>query len=323
MDNLSLPVVLATSVIRSTHQGESHGGVYRVDLARSSCEQVLDWNDGTINWAGRGADRGLRGIAFYRNNVFLAASNEILEYDQKFRLIRSYTCPYLRHCHEIFLDGDNLWITSTGYDSILVLHLPSGAFTKGYTFRYGPLSKYLQKLKLPVKPLVHSFDPLSTGSGPLPGDTLHINNVVKADDTVYISGTKFAKILALRQDRLAVHARVPLGTHNATPYRGGILYNDTEADQIVFQDLHERKSYAYPIRHFHPELLEMNRVPKDHARQGFGRGLCVFQDRIVIGGSSPATISAYSWRGRPEVITAVNLTMDVRNAIHGLEVWPY
>ncbi|MFQ3227411.1 MAG: hypothetical protein ACI8RW_000796, partial [Porticoccaceae bacterium] len=39
-------------------------------------------------------------------------------------------------------------------------------------------------------------------------------------------------------------------------------------------------------------------------------------------GSSPSTISLYNVESK-ERIAAVNLTMDIRNAIHGLEVWPF
>jgi hypothetical protein len=41
---------------------------------------------------------------------------------------------------------------------------------------------------------------------------------------------------------------------------------------------------------------------------------------VIIGGSSPSTVSAYSLAtGRR--INSVNLSKDVRNCIHGLEVW--
>ena len=49
-----LPTVIATSVVRSTHQGESHGGVYLIDLNSGQYDQVIDWNDDSINWEGRG-----------------------------------------------------------------------------------------------------------------------------------------------------------------------------------------------------------------------------------------------------------------------------
>ncbi len=58
------------------------------------------------------------------------------------------------------------------------------------------------------------------------------------------------------------------------------------------------------------------------ARQGFGRGLCTVGDRFVAGGSSPSTISLYDLEADQKV-GSVNLTMDIRNAVHGLEVWPF
>jgi hypothetical protein len=48
----------------------------------------------------------------------------------------------------------------------------------------------------------------------------------------------------------------------------------------------------------------------------------VLQGSVVAGGSSPSTVSVYDLAAN-ERLLSVNLTMDVRNAIHGLEVWPY
>ena len=58
------------------------------------------------------------------------------------------------------------------------------------------------------------------------------------------------------------------------------------------------------------------------ARQGFARGLCVISETIVAGGSSPSTVTIYDLKDN-EILMSVNLTRDIRNAIHGLEVWPY
>jgi hypothetical protein len=48
----------------------------------------------------------------------------------------------------------------------------------------------------------------------------------------------------------------------------------------------------------------------------------VLSESVVAGGSSPSTISVYDLAANVPVLS-VALTMDVRNAIHGLEVWPY
>ena len=75
-----LPTVITTSVIRSAHQGESHGGIYLVDLESGTATQKTDWNNCDIDWEGRGGDRGLRGIAFHGQDIYVAASDEIIIY---------------------------------------------------------------------------------------------------------------------------------------------------------------------------------------------------------------------------------------------------
>jgi hypothetical protein len=60
----------------------------------------------------------------------------------------------------------------------------------------------------------------------------------------------------------------------------------------------------------------------EEARQGFARGLCVLSASVVAGGSSPSTVTVYDLRAN-ELVLSINLSMDVRNAIHGLEIWPY
>jgi hypothetical protein len=58
------------------------------------------------------------------------------------------------------------------------------------------------------------------------------------------------------------------------------------------------------------------------ARQGFGRGLCLINERIVAAGSSPSTISLHDLEDS-KTLLSVNISKDIRNAIHGLEVWPF
>ena len=114
-----MTTLIATSVVRGSHQGESHGGVYLVDFDDHSIQQVIDWDTADIDWQGRGWDRGLRGIAFDGERVFIAASNELFVYTPDFELLGSYRSPYLMHCHEIFVHERRLYLTSTGFDSIL------------------------------------------------------------------------------------------------------------------------------------------------------------------------------------------------------------
>ena len=56
-----MTILIATSVVRGSRQGESHGGVYLVDLDNQRVRQPIDWNTADIDWQGRGWDRGLHG----------------------------------------------------------------------------------------------------------------------------------------------------------------------------------------------------------------------------------------------------------------------
>ena len=116
-------------------------------------------------------------------------------------------------------------------------------------------------------------------------------------------------------------ARIPYGSHNARPFRDGVLMNHTDTDRICFVDRRGNPVRSFPLVHYDADDFLYASLGPDKARQAFGRGLAVLDD-LIIGGSSPATVTLYRF-DRPEPVSSINLTMDVRNAIHGLELWPF
>jgi len=115
---------------------------------------------------------------------------------------------------------------------------------------------------------------------------------------------------------------LPEGVHNAQPWQGGILFNDTKSDAVRHVSRDGQQS-AFPIKTYAENDIEFAGVDDSKiARQGFGRGLCVIDDRLIAAGSSPSTITIYDIQSR-QIVGSVNLSMDIRNAIHGLEVWPW
>ena len=320
---MALPVVVASSVVRSAQQGESHGGVYLVDLEAGTSHQCVDWNDPSIDWSGRGADRGLRGIAIHGDRVLLAATDQVLEYDPSFRLVRTHRNPYLAHCHEVSLDGDLLWVTSTGYDAILALDLRRDEFVRAHHLswtRFGrERRRRLRDHGDRPKPRLSSFDPRQD-DGPSAGDTCHVNNVHAHQGRVFLSGTGMGHVLeVVGPTRLRSEARIPYGTHNARPLWRGVVYNHTVDDAVIRRE--GRRRTSYPVPQHDRTVLQHTDLPGDHARPSFGRGLCIVGD-VLIAGSSPATITAYDL-ATGTVLRSVTLTTDVRNAIHGLEHWPF
>ena len=126
-----LPKLLATSVVRGSQKGQSHGGVYLIDFASQQVDQKIDWNTGDIDFTGRGWDRGLRGIEFTEDAIWIAASDELFCYSPDFERVASYKNGYLRHCHEICKRDNLLFLTSTGFDSLLAFDLYKREFVWG------------------------------------------------------------------------------------------------------------------------------------------------------------------------------------------------
>ena len=308
---IRLPRLLVTSVVRGSRQGESHGGVYTLDFSARTGRQLVDWNTVDIDFEGRGADRGLRGIAFDGGDIYIAASDELFCFDRGFDVQSSHRNPYLKHCHEICRMERMLFLTSTGYDSLLAFDLDSRRFQWGFHLqrRHDAWSGF-------------AFNPRSD-LGPAPSNEFHLNMVHVGATGIFLSGMRTHALLHLN-DRMEVSevCTLPAGVHNARPWNGGVVFNDTASDCVRYVRRDGRQQ-AFRIRRYDDSEVRFAGVDDSQiARQAFGRGLCTVGDRLVVGGSSPSTVSVYDVEANT-VVGSVNLTMDIRNSIHGLEVWPY
>ncbi len=299
-----LPTLVATTVVRGSRQGESHGSVFLVNFEKQTVAQPVDLSEGKTVFEGHGGDRGLRGIAFSGNDILIAASDELFRCGRSFKIRTSNKNRYLKNCHEICRLDRTIFLTSTEFDSLLAFDLEKKQFVWGF---------HLQQQY--DRWTGHTFDPRSK-MGPRPVNKYHVN-MVHADSTgVYFSGLHTNALLHLNSKmEVSEICSLPTGVHNARPYRDGLLFNDTASDCVryVHADGHNQtfKIVTYD------EIDDSN-----VARQGFGRGLCPAGERFVAGGSSPSTISLYDLEA-DQMVGSVNLTMDIRNTIHGLELWPY
>lgn len=325
-----LPKVLLTDVVRSTHKGDSHGGVYLIDLETDEVRKVIDWNDSDIDWDGRGGGRGLRGITFWNDLIVMAASDEIFLFDRDFKRVGSHRNPYLGLCHEIWLEGDRLWLTSTLYDAILELDLVTGRFVSGFCIRIN-LPPVAPGAPLPPmrfdQIIFRRFDPSEPG-GPVRADTTHINNITRRDGVCYVSGVRLPVLVAVgEQGRPQPYARIPVWTHNAQPWRDGVIYNSTGEDKVCFASREGQVRSGVEVLKRDPATLTNTGLSRDVARANFGRGLVPWsgdpeRPGLLIGGSSPSTVSVYDMDAGVRV-KSITFGNDVRNAPHGLALWPF
>jgi len=301
--------LIATSVVRGARQGESHGGVYLVDFTAREARRVVDWNTVGIDWQGRGWDRGLRGIAFDGERILIAASDELFAFDRDFRRIGSWRNPYLKHSHEIARHGDRLFLTSTGHDSILAFDLRAERFTWGLRLR--PEEGRIA---------LTTFDP-EQADGPPPANAFHLNSVFADDGGLYLAGLRTPGLLRYADRRIALVATLPEGSHNARPFRDGVLFNDTAIDTLRYVTPSRQRSFRVPA-YRDDQLSGCEHEDGKVARRHFARGLCPIGDTLVAGGSSPSTVALHDI-DENRTTTMVTLSTDVRNAIHGLAAWPY
>jgi hypothetical protein len=169
--------LIATSVVRGSCRGESHGGVFLVNLATNHVLKPVDWNAIDIDWRGRGWDRGLRGVEFHRDRIYIAASDERFVFDQSFRIVASFRNRYLKLCHEICIHERHIFLASTGYDCILGFNLESETFDWGLRIVTDGMAFDARR-----------FDP-NGDDGPLLLNKLHLNNVHCESGGMYISGS--------------------------------------------------------------------------------------------------------------------------------------
>ena len=143
------------------------------------------------------------------------------------------------------------------------------------------------------------------------------------DDGIFLSGLHTNALLYLNpKNKVEVVCSLPSGTHNPRLWRDGVILNDTNNNFLRYIP-RKGEEQAYKVTTYLESDIEFAGIDDSKiARQGFARGLCTIDDRLVAIGSSPSTISLYDIQNKM-LVGSVNLSMDIRNAIHGLELWTF
>jgi hypothetical protein len=273
---------------------------------------LLDWNTPDIEWHGFGGDRGLRGIAFDDDKIYVAASDRLFAYTLDLKLVDVWHNPYLKHCQEIAIWERTLYLVSAAYDCILGFHLDENRFH---------WALHVQSAQYQFNGNI--FDAMSD-EGPLLLEKLQLNSLCCNQYGMYISGLRTGGMLHFNGEKINMAVQLPANTNNVRPFRDGVIFNDNEGDVLRYTgrgEGDEDRAMAMPV--CDQAALEDNDAIRDGiARPGFARGLCVLSDSLVAGGSSPATVCFYNL-AKNETCGSVQLSKDVRSTIHSIARWPY
>jgi len=302
-------ILIATSVIRGAGAGQSHGAVHLVDLQGGRIAHVVDWKAPGFDLNSPGGGRGLRGVAFDEERVFIAASDTLFVFTPAFEMLDSYRSPFLGNCHEICVFENRLYLTSTAFDALLGFDLKSNRFDWG--LHVTESGNGLQGTP---------FDPNST-QGPSRGDDLGLNSLWCDPRGMFISGSRSSGLMIFDAQRIDRLVTLPHGVQNARPWRDGVLFNDTEANVARFMT--PTSNQVFQVPEYPNSALSSDYDPEDkNSRQGFARGLCVLDNSVFAVGSSPATITLHNL-DTMKTTHSINFSDDPRHTIQSLAVWPH
>ena len=299
--------LLATYEVRGGPLGASHGGLFVIDLENRTVLKQLDWAESHSDLRVSNEHLGMRGIACDSDIVYIATSDRLLKFSRDFRRLGDWRNAYLQHCHEMHIHRRRLFIASTGFDSILGFDLDRQMFdwalhvdVRGHIFR-GRI-----------------YDPQAE-DGPLLLGKLGINHVYCDENGMYISGSRTGGMLHWGGREIRMSAQLPGGSHNAQPFRDGVLFTEHSSGLLRYSGRGEgREDRALRIRKTaveqSPEALDEE---VDTLKIGAARGLCVLSDSVIAVGSCPASVTIFDL-ARNEQVLQVVLSKDLNTAVHSL-----
>ncbi|MGD8928182.1 MAG: hypothetical protein PVI22_04380, partial [Lysobacterales bacterium] len=269
----------------------------------------LDWTHSAIDWSGQGGGRGLRGIAFHEETVFVAGGSELFCFSPTFELLEVHRSPYLGQVQALACFDGRVYAVSAAFDSVLAFNLAERRFDWGLQIvdDGGGLRG------LPFNP--------SRTTGPSPTNELRLHSVHCDSRGLFLSGLSTMGLLRFDGKGLQRLVTLPEGVRDARPWRDGVLFNDTHAGAVRFLTPEHNRVFEVPL-YPESELTPGSFEDATVAIQGFAQGLCVVGGGHFASGSSPLTISLHDLDAMKTNLR-INLSTDARQAFHTLAVWPF
>ncbi len=303
-----MTTLVITTIRRGSSEGESHGGIYLLDLEQQRGAHVLDWKRPAIDWSGHGGDRGLRGVATHGERLYAASTEELLIFAPDFRLLAAHRSPYLRHAQSVAAFENRVYVVSASFDSILAFDLDAGRFAWG-------LHIVDDEGGLRATP----FDPQGP-MGPLQSNRLRLDSLYCDARGLFVAGQRTLGLLRFDGKRIKRLVTLPEDVRDARPWRDGVLFNDTAADAVRFMTPEHNRVFRVPT--YPQQSLKGTDVDERVARQGYARGLCPLEDGVIAAGSSPLTVTLHDVESMKTTLR-INLDTDIRHQVHSLAIWPF
>jgi hypothetical protein len=335
-------IIYFGTVIRKAPVNQS-GSIYKLDWDKKKVleEKLMVATEPSVEHDPntRGNARGCRGIQIVGDEIIAANYHTLNLYDRDLKLQRSISHGLMVGLHEIYVDGDSIWVTSTSTDAAIKYSLSDGSVEAQFWPRDEPsFQKALNLVPLDVdKSADNRLCWLDTSllRGP---SHLHLNAVCVYQGEVYALFHSKSIVANLTRGTIVIENTHLKHAHNLIIEEPGVVWvNDTHRTTIRKFDLHNgRELNSINLRrqkHINGLLLKsglralremglgfFGSGRKATARPLYLRGLAIHEN-LIFAGFSPATIVCLD-KSSGEVLDYYFHTTDARVCVHGLVVDP-
>jgi hypothetical protein len=287
--------ILATNVIRAARSdGSYRGSLIEVDLETKECNDVLDWDDPSLEIdrsKPQYGDHGIHGVCVTDDHIWISGHRFLFKLSKDYKVLGSYTHDKLAGTHNICWDKDSnvLWVIANANNSILVFDLMLEQFCLA-----------LEHGKGFVKP-----DDIDSK------DSLHIDSVSVNGDFVWYSGSGTDTMFGVNKQNGASLKYKPhfAKTHDIKWHsRYGLIYNLSLESKTVME--FKDKVVVWDTPHLPYENVDSVSRPR------YTRGMVTMDGAIVVG-TSPASVITNYMDGTQEVI---QISKDIRHSICCMDV---
>lgn len=313
--------VFATTVIRGTQDNDLTGYLLKIDWKTNCVKKRIPIPIDTLHpfWNDRGGNRGGRGIAYYNGVLYVATAMSILKYDLSLNFLGELAHPHLGGLHEISIDNEGIWVTSTLHDLIIKLDFDGNMIEEWYACDSAILQREFNfskrklnlNLNFPVEDFVKHYEDYCKEV------IFHLNSIFSHNHSLYFLSSRLNSFIRIKPDTKVIIEDNELGAPHNGIISGNseVLINDTKNQCIRVYDLEtgERLQSLYT-----PVYGPVNQSVQ-FSFSGWQRGLFPVNHPVYLVGTSPATIFEVDLQ-KGSIGQICNIDSDVRHCIHGLTV---
>ncbi|MBI4530370.1 MAG: hypothetical protein HY709_02510 [Candidatus Latescibacteria bacterium] len=280
--------VLVTTQHRVAKSSESHGYLLEIDWSQHRIIKRIEapplWSH--FGQRDRGGRRGLRGITFYKDLIWVASCDALFGLDpSSLDVERLISHPYMSHIHEIEATDEGIWVTSTGGNGVFLIDQDQHVLKESWL-----CGKPTEDLRIKLEGW---------------RDTYHVNTVFVQEGEVFAYTLFTGQVFKMWPPPVCQVIQLEKHCHNVvkTPY--GWYRNMSSVSIVRVGD----REVRIPQRGRRGKFTE----------PGWLRGMAWLSETSVLLGSSPATLYELDIE-EMRIVGEMRLEREVCWTVHGIYV---